>query len=233
MSEYQYYEFLAIDRPLNRSAQEQLRSISSRAAITASSFINHYEWGDFKGDPQKFMERWFDLHLYLTNWGTRRLMLRVPKRCLDPEDLDPFLGTVEDAVEVSIAGDNVIVSIAFDELDLEYDGESDSNRLRTLVPLRAQLISGDLRLFHLVWLTGVQHELTEDDEIEPLPGIGPLTVALESFVEFFIIDPDLVQKCLQAPHCRYSRAARHQANVSRWAGQAKLLRASAGGTCAL
>jgi len=42
MSEYQYYEFLAIDRPLDRAAQDALRSISSRARITATSFTNHY-----------------------------------------------------------------------------------------------------------------------------------------------------------------------------------------------
>jgi hypothetical protein len=51
MSEYQYYEFLALDRPLDHAAQDALRSISSRARITATSFINHYEWGDLKGDP--------------------------------------------------------------------------------------------------------------------------------------------------------------------------------------
>src|SRR3546814_9072641 len=76
MSEYQYYEFQAIDRPLDRAAQEALRSISSRARISATSFTNHYEWGDLKGDPCKLMEQWFDLHLSLTNWGTRRLMMR-------------------------------------------------------------------------------------------------------------------------------------------------------------
>jgi hypothetical protein len=41
MGEYQYYEFQAIDRPLDQAAQEALRSISSRARITATSFINH------------------------------------------------------------------------------------------------------------------------------------------------------------------------------------------------
>jgi hypothetical protein len=51
MSEHQYYEFQAIDRPLDRTAQEALRSISSRARITATSFTKHYEWGDLKGDP--------------------------------------------------------------------------------------------------------------------------------------------------------------------------------------
>jgi len=33
MSEYQYYEFVAIDRPLTRKEMAELRSRSSRAAI--------------------------------------------------------------------------------------------------------------------------------------------------------------------------------------------------------
>lgn len=49
MSEYQYYEFLAIDRPLDQAAIKQLRSISSRAEISASRFANHYDFGDFNG----------------------------------------------------------------------------------------------------------------------------------------------------------------------------------------
>ena len=61
MSEYQYYEFQAIDRPLGEADREALRTLSTRARITATSFTNHYEWGDFKGDPQRLMERWFDL----------------------------------------------------------------------------------------------------------------------------------------------------------------------------
>src|ERR1700754_3876801 len=84
MSEYQYYEFTAVDRPLTAREQGELRSLSTRAEITADSFINTYEWGNFKGDPRKMMERYFDAHLYLANWGTRELMLRLPKRVLDP-----------------------------------------------------------------------------------------------------------------------------------------------------
>src|SRR6266581_794810 len=108
MSEYQYYEFQAIDRPLDRAAQDALRSISSRARITATSFTNQYEWGDLKGDPRKFMERWFDLHLYLANWGTRRLMIRVPKRLVNRTDIESFLRDI-DWVEVWTSGDNLIV----------------------------------------------------------------------------------------------------------------------------
>ncbi len=53
MSEYQYYDFRAIDRPLTKKEMAALRSISTRAAITTTSFTNHYEWGDLKANPSK------------------------------------------------------------------------------------------------------------------------------------------------------------------------------------
>lgn len=36
MSEYQYYEFLAVDRPLDKQAQAEVRALSTRARITAT-----------------------------------------------------------------------------------------------------------------------------------------------------------------------------------------------------
>ena len=44
VSEYQYYDFRAIDRPLTKKEMAALRSIPTRAAITTTSFTNHYEW---------------------------------------------------------------------------------------------------------------------------------------------------------------------------------------------
>src|SRR6516165_6231186 len=122
MSEYQYYEFLAIDRPLDQAAQDALRSISSRARITATSFTNHYEWGDLKGDPRKFVERWFDLHLYLTNWNTRRFMMRLPARLLSLEDVDRFVCD-PDRIDVRTAGESLIVDL--NREDVEADEEWD------------------------------------------------------------------------------------------------------------
>src|SRR3546814_1700433 len=50
-----------------------------------------------------------------------------------------------------------------------------------------------LRLFYLLWLTAVQDDLVSDEEVEPLPGVGPESPALEGFAEFFGVDPDLMQ----------------------------------------
>ena len=38
MSEYQYYEFVALDRPLTRAEQAELRELSTRATITSTRF---------------------------------------------------------------------------------------------------------------------------------------------------------------------------------------------------
>jgi len=192
MSEYQYYEFLAVDRPLDRATQHALRSISSRARISATGFVNHYEWGDLKGDPRKLVAQWFDLHLYFANWGSRRLMMRVPKRFLDPTALDPFLREV-DWVDVEASGNDVIIDIHRDEEGADTEWDEGSGWLATLAPLRSDVLSGDLRLFYLLWLMAVQDDLVSPDEVEPLAGIGPLSGAHESFAAFFDLDPDLVQ----------------------------------------
>ncbi|MFZ1963583.1 MAG: hypothetical protein WAU78_08980 [Roseiarcus sp.] len=212
MSEYQYYEFQAIDRPLGEADRRALRALSTRARITAMSFTNSYEWGDFKGDPAKLMERWFDLHLYLANWGSRRLMIRLPKRLVDRSAVDAFLREV-DCAELRVSGDNLILDVARDEVESE-DGDGGSGRLAALAPLRAEVLAGDLRLFYLLWLTAVEADVFEADEPEPMPGIGPLTGALEAFADFFGIDPDLV-----------AAAAEHGAAAPTNAGSSAAVRA--------
>lgn len=190
MSEYQYYEFQTIDCPLSEADRQALRDLSTRARITATSFTNSYEWGDFKGDPAKLVERWFDLHLYLASWGSRRLMIRLPKRLVDRRLFDAFLGEV-DCAELRVSGENLILDIIRDEVEFE-DWDDGSGWLAALTPLRAEILAGDLRLFYLLWLTAVEADVFEADEPEPMPGIGPMTAALEAFAAFFGVDSDLV-----------------------------------------
>ena len=197
MSEYQYYEFQAIDRPLGEADREALRALSTRARITATSFTNSYEWGAFKGDPARLMERWFDLHLYLANWGARRFMIRLPARLIDRPRLAAFLTEV-DCATLKLAGDNLILDIARDEVESE-GWDDGSGWLAALAPLRADVLAGDFRLFYLLWLTAIEADAFEPDEPEPLPGAGPLTGALEAFVDFLDIDRDLVAAAAERP----------------------------------
>ncbi|MFF5181843.1 hypothetical protein ACFY2Q_27790 [Micromonospora sp. NPDC000316] len=193
MSEYQYYEFTAVDRPLTGRERAELRSLSTRADITATSFVNTYEWGNFKGDPRKLMERYFDAHLYLANWGTRQLMLRLPKQVLDPATVAQYCQG--DRASAWIAGKHVIIDLHDEDEDGSYEWDLDGHGLlASIIPVRAGLAAGDLRLLYLAWLRCVQSEDVADDEPEPpVPaGLGTLDAPLTAVAEFLRIDPDLI-----------------------------------------
>jgi hypothetical protein len=193
VSEYQYYEFTAVDRPLTTHEQSELRSLSTRADITASSFLNTYEWGNFKGDPRKLMERYFDAHLYLANWGTRELMLRLPKRVLDPAVVADYC--VGDSASAWTNGKHLIIALnrqdedGTDERDIGGEG-----LLASIIGVRTSLAVGDLRLLYLGWLRCVQSREVSDDEPEPsVPaGLATLDAPLTAVAEFLCIDRDLI-----------------------------------------
>ena len=210
MSEYQYYEFQAIDHPLTEEDREMLRGLSSRARITANSFTNSYNYGDFRGNPIKLMERCFDLHLHLANWGSRQFMIRVPKRLIDRDKLDACIQETDEA-RVHDMGENLILDInrAEIEADEEFDdgGDEGAGWLASLAPSRADLLAGDQRLFYLLWLMAVENEVFREDAPEPLPGLGPLTGALEAFARFFDIDSDLVRAAAERSATGMSDAA--------------------------
>ncbi len=56
-----------LDKPLTDEQRAELRKLSSRAEITATRFVNQYNYGDFRGNPEKLMERYFDAFCYLAN----------------------------------------------------------------------------------------------------------------------------------------------------------------------
>lgn len=198
MSEYQYYDFQSIDRPLDAAAREALREISSRARITSNSFTNHYEYGDLKADPLRLLARYFDVYVYVANWGSRRFAMRLPRRLFDPASVEQFF-IDDDFMTIQADGDYVIVSVGLNDLDLDEFDEG-TTWLATLAPLRAAVLGGDLRMFYLLWLYQVGlDDFMRDDAAEPLPGIAPLTGALRGFAEFLTIDPDLVEAAAATP----------------------------------
>src|SRR5260370_41171491 len=160
MSEYQYYEFLAIDRPLDGRQRGELRALSTRARMTATSFVNEYHWGDFRGSPAALMERYFDAFLYLANWGSRRLMIRLPRGLLDLDVAERYC--TSDAASVWAAGDHVILSLSSEDED-EY-WEEGGGRLASIALVGSELAAGDLRLLYLSCLLSVQEEEEVGDE---------------------------------------------------------------------
>lgn len=198
MSEYQYYEFVAVDRPLTAEQVSELRTLSTRADITSTRFVNEYQWGGFKGDPAVLMERYFDAFLYTSNWGTNQLVFRLPAAALDPGTAQLYCDG--EIAAVRAAGDHVILELTSEGeelLDEEYTGPF---TLSSIITARAELMAGDHRLLYLAWLLGIQWALEEDgwdewgDEVEPpVPaGLDSLSGALHSVVELLRVDADLL-----------------------------------------
>ena len=190
MSEYQYYEFQAIDRDLTDKEMSELRAFSTRADITPNSFVNEYAWGNFKGDEDLWMEKYFDGFLYYANWGTHILKLRLPSALLNLK-----------TAQIYCNGDNASARLSNDKIILDFVSESEGGgeweeglRLSSFLSLRTDLSRGDLRCLYLAWLSNVQDEDYDEEELEPAvpPGLAELSPALINFAEFLRIDSDLI-----------------------------------------
>jgi hypothetical protein len=208
MSEYQYYEFQAVDRPLTPREMAELRSRSTRATITPTRFQNVYHWGDLKGRPLDWMERYFDAFVYVANWGTNQLMVRLPRRLLDPRAAGPY--EVDDTLDIQLKGDAVILEfVSRDEEGMGWiEDEEAESWMPALLPLRAELAGGDTRALYLGWLAAVEAVLPDDEEgefddedaeldddtIEPPvpPGLGQLSAPLATLARFLRISDDLL-----------------------------------------
>jgi hypothetical protein len=196
VSEYQYYDFRALDRPLTKNEMAALRSISTRAAITATSFTNHYEWGDLKANPSKLLEKYFDAFVYVANWGTREFHIRLPQGSVDYKLLKAMVPG--ESLRVRKTATFVIVEFGFES---EWDGEDGrTGWMASLMPLRSDLLRGDLRCLYLGWLRCAQDGGLDEGKLEPpVPaGLEELSGPLHALIEFLEIDEDLVEVAAQA-----------------------------------
>ncbi len=213
MSEYQCYEFVALERPLTKKQMTEIRAVSTRAEITPTRFWNEYHWGDFKGDPARLVARYFDAHLYFANWGTRRLMLRLPSQQVTTKSLRPYF--IGEATRASRMGQHVIVDLCSDQDGSDnHDDVAKEGLLAALTPLRTELAQGDFRVAYLAWLLALQAgEVAEDATEAPVPpGWSKLTAAQRATVEFLRLDRDL----LTAATAASPALSNDSASVRRW-----------------
>jgi hypothetical protein len=214
MSEYQYYEFQAIDRPLSNQEMRELRSYSTRAQITSTNFINEYHWGNFKGDEDDWMERYFDAFLYFANWGTRTLKLRVPAALLSAPEKRPYYST--QSFSIRTTNNWTILSFVsnvengggyeeeedkpWEDDDDEwedndaFDGSDSKGVLSSLISIRSEIAQGDHRALYLGWLLAVQlGDIPPETEEPPVPpGLTNLSASQRALVTFLRMDLNLL-----------------------------------------
>lgn len=201
MSEYQYYDFRAIDRSLTPSQMEELRHLSSRATVTNRRAEFVYQYGDFRGNDEKLVQEMFDMMLYVNNMGTRRILFRLPASLFEVSQCDDFL--VSEEISHYRSGSQIILDLHFTEPEDE-DGEEEvendgpamdgSGWLNDMLTLRDELLRGDLRVLYLAWFKAAEKALIDEeiDEASPEPevpaGLGELSDAQKHFAKLMEID---------------------------------------------
>lgn len=196
MSEYQYYEFQAVDRPLTPEEQAEVSRISSRTTATAysASFVYHYS--DLRANEEDLLAKYFDALLYLANWGTSRLLFRFPRSAIEEETLQPYF--YGDDIDIQTRGNYIIFEMSLYEEE-PYGWVEGEGLLSLMLELRQDILNGDFRAPYLAWLKlasrDTQWESDGGDLIEPPvpPNLAKRSQALETFCEFFRLDIDLVQ----------------------------------------
>ncbi len=164
MSEYQYYKFERLDGYLDAKAREDLRAISSRADISATSFQVYYHYSDLKADPQQLMLNHFDIGFYYADWGSIDAYIRLPANTIP----DALLEFASDGFEIQQSEEWQLLTFSIEESYEYFDDEDADNFFQHLVSLRSDLMQGDWRLLYLNWLK----EFDYNEELIAIPLIG-------------------------------------------------------------
>ena len=207
MSEYQYYEFQTIDRVLTAKEQAEISKLSSRVQLSPTRAIFLYNYSDFRGDPEALLTKYFDVMFYIANWGTWRLIFRFPKAIVDPKWFQPY--SLGDVIAITQTSDYIVLDIEISEEDGLVGWVEGEGWLLRLLPLREDLLSGDLRLLYLVWLRSAPslagYDLDEDPTEPPIPpNLGKLSQPLQAVIELVELDSDLVAAAAQMSSSRRS-----------------------------
>jgi len=198
MSEYQYYEFQTLDTPLNSKQMEELRGISTRARITSTSFINHYNFGSgLKARPTSLMDNYFDAHFYFANWGTKNFCFRIPRDAVDLLSVERYDGYSSLNIRANETHVHFEFSVSPEDPENwgDYCGEDgEGGTLTTLISIRNDIIAGDYRSLYFAWLHSVENgDAGEDEEEPPVPsGLKDLTPGLFALTELLGLSPDIL-----------------------------------------
>ena len=197
MSEYQYYEFAAIDGPISDEGLRYARACSSRANVSRVRWQNTYHFGSFGGSVDTLL-KYYDAHFYIANWGTVRLGLAFPKGAIAPEVLQPYLRggeKYEDSLSVKEIGERCIVYWERNEEGGWWETNGDGI-IDQLIGIREELLRADYRALFLGWLADFDPDEWGDPKdggvmMPPIPaGLDHLSSSLETLIRHFPFDTD-------------------------------------------
>ncbi len=196
MSEYQFYEFRSIDRPLTSKEQKEIGMWSSRAVPTSTGATFVYNYENFPRSPVNAVATCFDAMFHIANWGTKWLILKFPKELVDYEVLKEYC-TAGNAISLAVREECVLLEMFFEDEDC-YGWVDGEGYLSSLIGLREDILNGDYRSLYIAWLhaclrarpwDGVELTTLEPTLTHPFK---PFNEALECWVELLEVDETLL-----------------------------------------
>ena len=214
---------MTIDRPLTRAQLDKVNELSSHIEASSTHALIQYHWGDFKHEPIIVLRKFFDGFLYWANWGSPELAFRFPHGILPADLIADY--DFDDLVTFTQYKDYDILDIHFGEMEgpdewIEYE-------LGSLIPIRDELMEGDLRALYVAWLAsqgmmiGYEEDQEEEDYeiiVPPVPpDFGKLTAAQQALAELLQVPEELLAAA--AHHSTGTMASPKKDDFATWVKQ--------------
>lgn len=179
MSEYQYYEFCSISKPLTREARMEMASLSSRAQVSTHGASYVYNYGDFKGNPKQLLLKHFDVFFYISNFGGIRLLFKYLADEINIVQMKKYC--IKDVISTKTQKENVLLDI---DINLEegFGWVEGEGMLVDLLPLYDEIKTGNYQFLKLV--SSVNEGLTEEGNTlkTAISKFKNLSIAQEAFL---------------------------------------------------
>ncbi|WP_194090384.1 hypothetical protein [Vibrio hibernica] len=208
MSEYQYYQFERLEGVLDAKARQELRAISSRAEISATSFQVYYTYSDLKAEPSELMSKYFDIGFYYADWGSIDAYIKLPVGTIP----DALLGFSSDELYVRQNDEWQLLVFSLEEYDDYFDDEQADDFFQYLAALRSELIQGNWRLVYFMWLRA----LDCNDELEKTPLIQFDFECFSEELQAFAVQYDIPLALVKALAMVLNEQPSHQAKQTQF-----------------
>lgn len=147
------------------------------------------------------MRRGYDLHLHYANFGMRTLMIRLPNGPLDAKAAKPYfaLENLRFLKDKQGRGGVICLEPCFEAGQLD-DLWGIDEIVDRLVPVRAELLNGDMRPLYLAHLAAASDCNNDPDEIQEAPvpaGLKKLADAQQALAELYELDESLIAAAAQ------------------------------------
>lgn len=141
--------------------------MSSRVDLTPTRAVFTYSFSDFRYDEEQIVFEYFDFMFYMSNWGTKRILIKIPEGIGNFKELKKYNITVETSYvqEIRVYKRSKFILIDINFTEEEGLGWIDENQSYGFESIRREIIEGDYRALFMIWLRFIE-EMYENVEFD-------------------------------------------------------------------